>query len=355
VTGTVALAIPVFILFSYVVDANDMPVTTGLFWATVAFATVFALIVGFICSSISGYMAGLVGATSNPLSGTVIAAILAVSLLLLVLLGTQVDFVVHTDDALSAAATAIIIGAMIACAGAISMDNLQDLMTGHVVGATPWKQELMLVIGVIAGAVVLTPILQVLYEAYGIGASFPREGMDPTQALAAPQATLMASVAKGVFLGNLPWTYIIIGIALGGLNILVNTILKARKSSWHFPVLAVALGLYLPFVVTMTIFVGGVLRQIVDNVIKKKRKKKALTELEAESAERRGVLFASGSIAGEALVGILLAIPFALKQSTSVFKLDFGFGPSEMMWSGIIIVGGFCYYFYRVGTTPLRD
>lgn len=351
IMGTLALAVPVFVLFTYVIDSNHMPVSSGLFWSATAFLAIFALVCGFICSSIAGYMTGIIGSSSNPLSGVVIAAILGVSFLLLGLLSIEVDFTVHTDDALSSAATAVIIGAVVACAAAISGDNLQDLKTGHMVGATPWKQETMLIVGAVAGSLVITPILSLLYEAYGMGGTFPREGMDITQSLPAPQATLMASVAKGVFLGGLPWLHIILGAVMGCMLIILNAILKVRGSDWNFPVLAVALGLYLPFYVTVAFFVGGVLKEISTRTLAKKRRNKIMSASDVEIAEKHGMLFASGSIAGEALMGISLAIPFALSQSTSVFKLDFGMGSDQLMLSGAAVMAAFLYYFHRKATT----
>lgn len=351
--GSLLLIIPVFILFTYLMDAHNMPIASGLFWTTIAFSTIFAFFVGFLCSAIGGYMAGIVGSSANPMSGITIGGVLSVSLLLLALLGTQIDFTIHTDDALSAAAMAIIMGAVICCAAALSCDNLQDLKTGQLVGSTPWKQQIMLMIGVIAGAVVITPILQILYEAYGLGESFPRPDMDPTQALTAPQATVMASVAKGIFLHNLEWSFVILGILITLGNIILNKILKSIGSTWTFPVLAVACGLYLPYNVTITMFLGSLLGLGILKTIKAKKREKIITETDVQSCERRGLLFASGAIAGEALVGILLAIPFAIHQSTSIFKIDLGLGEGSLMVWGIVSIALFSFYFFKVASTPL--
>lgn len=347
---TVVLSIPIGILFAYVIDANNMPVTSFLFWSTTAFVTLFSLIAGFICSSIAGYMAGIVGSSSNPLSGVAIAAILAVSLVLLSLLSTQVDFSVNTDDALSAAAISVIIAAIVATAAAVGSDNLQDLKAGHVVGSTPWKQEAMLIVGAIAGAVAIAPILSLLYEAYGIGGSFPREGMDPSQTLSAPQATLMASVAKGVFLGGLPWNFIITGMVIGIIIIIINSTLKSSGSSWQFPVLAVALGLYLPVDITIAFFVGTVLKEIATRSLYKKKKAGKITSTEVEKADRRGMLFASGAIAGESLMGVALSIPFALYQTTNVFAINLGVSSAITTLAGVIVIIAFLHYFFKIAT-----
>lgn len=352
--ASMALILPVFILFSYLIGANNLPISSRLFWVVITFSTVFAFFIGFLCSAIGGYMAGIVGSSSNPLSGITLGAILAVSLSLLAILGSQVDFSIHYDAALSAAATAIIIGAVVACASTMSCDNLQDLKTGQIVGATPWKQQVLLMVGVIAGALVITPVLQLLYEAYGIGTSLPRANMDPTQVLSAPQATVMAAVAKGVFFRNLEWSYVIIGALISLMVVLLNKILRCMKSDWSFPVLAVASGLYLPYSVTVTAFIGSLISYFALRTLGRAQSAKKLSSAEVSGCERRGLLFASGTIAGEALVGIFLAIPFAIQQSTSVFKIDLGLGEDGLMFLGTIVVGLFCYMFYKVGTTPLR-
>ncbi len=350
--GSLFLIIPVAIVFFYVLNKSHMPITTGLFATTVVFATVFSFFLGFLCSAIGGYMAGIVGSSSNPLSGVTIGGVLSVSFLLLLLLGTQIDFNIDPTAAATASAVAIIIGGVIACAAALSCDNLQDLKAGQLVGSTPWKQQALLIVGVIAGAIVITPILQLLYEAYGIGTSFPREGMDPTQALAAPQATVMASVAKGIFTHNLEWTYVILGGIIAIANIILNKILKSVGSDWTFPVLAIASGLYLPYTVSAAIFLGSLLSLLALKTIKAKKRSKKFTEEDVATCERRGLLFASGTIAGESLVGILLAIPFALYQSTDLFKIDLGFGGDTTMLLGAIVSGLFFFYFYKSASSP---
>src|SRR5699024_10801427 len=136
--------------------------------------------------------------SNNPISGVTIATILATSLILLALLGSQIEFAVDTNRAQAAAAAAIVVGAMVACAAAIAGDNMQDLKAGQLVGATPYKQQIMQIIGVVSAALVIAPILSLLFNAYGMGGVLPREGMNPGEMLSAPQATLMQSVAEGV-------------------------------------------------------------------------------------------------------------------------------------------------------------
>ncbi len=209
--SSLAMAVPIFVVFLFVVDQGELGITSGLYWTTIAFGVLFAFVAGFLFASVAGYMAGLVGSSNNPISGVTIATILTVSLVLLALLGGQVDFAVNAEQATAAAATAILVGAVVCCAAAIAGDNMQDLKAGYIVGATPFKQQIMQVVGVVAAAAAIAPVMQLLFQAYGFGSVLPRAGMDAGEALAAPQATLMSSVADGVFNRNLPWTMIAIG------------------------------------------------------------------------------------------------------------------------------------------------
>jgi putative OPT family oligopeptide transporter len=313
--------------------------------------TVLSIAIGFIGASIGGYMAGIVGSSANPISGITIAAILAISTTLVLLLGGEINFGGETKESLSLAATVIIIGGVVATAAALSCDNLQDLKSGYVLGATPWKQQLTLIIGAIAGAIIIPPILQLLYEAYGIGESFPRLGMDPTHALAAPQATLMASVAKGVFARSLDWPLVFLGMGIGlGIAIIDRSILARRKSEYRLSIMAVALGIYLPMEVIMPLVAGGLINFFAQKRLQSRRKKlgKSYAQVEAQT-ERQGLLFASGLIAGDALVGICLAIPFAAYQSTSILAIV---GPSFKEAAsilGAVTFLGIAYYIYGLG------
>ena len=347
--GIIALSVPIFLVFVSVIDTQHLPVTSGLYWSTMVFGALFSLIAGFLFASVAGYMAGLVGSSNNPISGVTIATILATSLILLAMLGTQLDFQMDTDRATAAAAAAIIVGAMVACAAAIAGDNMQDLKAGQLVGSTPYKQQIMQIIGVVAAALVIAPILGLLFNAYGLGGVFPREGMDPAEMLAAPQATLMQSVAEGVFARNLEWTMIIIGCVIAVAIIILDKILEAKGTEFRAPVLAVAVGIYLPLELTVPIFVGGLVAWIATRKVIKRAEQEGGDAEEAETkAERNGLLFSSGLITGEALVGILLAIPFAYFESTDVLTLvPESFGPYADWLGGFALIA-FIVWLYRV-------
>src|SRR3546814_622390 len=213
--------------------------------------TIIMIVAGFLFVSVSAYLAGLVGSSNNPVSGITIATILFASLVLVLLLGR---------DSPIGAIAAIMIGAVVCCAAAVGGDNLQDLKAGYIVGATPWKQQLMLAIGAFSCALIMAPVLNLLAQAYGIGAPTPEH----PNSLAAPQATLMASVANGMFGGKLPWTMIAIGAAIGAAIIALDEWLKARKSNFRVPVLAAAIGIYLPLELMVPIFLGGLLSYFVE-------------------------------------------------------------------------------------------
>ena len=347
--GTLGLAVPIFVVFLSVVDQGALGISSGLYYATLLFGVAFALLAGFLFSSVAGYMAGLVGSSNNPISGVTIATILSISLLLLIPLGSQIDFAVDTAKATAAAATAILVGAVVCCAAAIAGDNMQDLKAGQIVGATPYRQQIMQIVGVVAGAIAIAPILQLLFQAYGLGDVFPRTGMDPSEALRAPQATLMSSVADGVFRRNLPWAMIAIGAAIAVAIIAIDRALEARKASFRMPVLAVAVGIYLPLELDTAIFTGGLVALAATRALTARRASLGDSFAAAKGrAGRNGLLFASGLITGEALVGILLAIPFAAAQRTDVLQLaPEGFEQTAEIL-GIVALIGFVLWLYRV-------
>jgi putative OPT family oligopeptide transporter len=335
------MSLPLFGVFLFVLDPSTMGVSTATDWIIIIFALLFSLLAGFLFSSVAGYMAGLVGSSNNPISGVTIATILSASLILLLILGSDIEF--NEAKATAAAAAAILIGAVVCCAAAISGDTLQDLKAGHIVGATPYKQQIMEGVGVIAAALVIAPILQLLFSAYGLGGYFPREGMDPAEMLAAPQATLMSSVAKGVFSRDLPWTMIFIGAAVAVAIIILDQILKRKGSTFRTPVLAVAVGIYLPIELSVPIFIGGVAAHLAGRAAAARNPGNEKAAIKA--AEQRGLLFSSGLITGEALVGILLAIPFAAAQSTDVLKISGFEGIAPVL--GLVVFAVFIYWLYR--------
>lgn len=344
--GLVLLVIPVYFIFSHIVGGSGLGLTSGMLMSACIFITFLALILAAMGSSISSYMCGLLGSSTNPISGITLIAILIISLSLFAFLRVHVDFSIDADAALNAAGVTVLIGALVACATAVGGDNLQDLKSGQLVGSTPWKQQIMLGVGVIASSLILAPIFQLLFEAYGFGDVMPRDGMDPTQALSAPKAAIMASISQAIFTQSMDWTMVIIGVGLGIIVVIVDKMLKKAESKWRFPILAVAVGMYMPLVVTAPVMIGGIIAALSQKTLSKS---KANAQTKAK-IERRGILFASGLIAGEAIVGILLAIPFVIYQSTNVFRVV----PDALKDStdvlGVIVSLGVFLWFYNVAS-----
>ncbi|HEY0202019.1 MAG TPA: oligopeptide transporter, OPT family, partial [Burkholderiaceae bacterium] len=252
--------------------------------------TVIMIVAGFLFVSVSAYLAGLVGSSNNPVSGITIATILFASVVLWFLLGRTSGI---------GPMAAIMIGAVVCCAAAVGGDNLQDLKAGHIVGATPWKQQLMLAIGAFSCALIMAPVLNLYASAYGIG---PATAEHPNP-LPAPQANLIASVAKGMFGGELPWAMVAIGAGIGAVIVALDEWLKSRGAKFRIPVLAAAIGIYLPLELMVPIFVGGLLSHLV-------QRKHGISDDDEEGKDRihrPGTLFSAGLITGEALMGIAIA------------------------------------------------
>jgi putative OPT family oligopeptide transporter len=299
-------------------------------WGVSIPMTIIMIVAGFVFVSVSAYLAGLVGSSNNPVSGITIATILFASLVLVFLLGR---------DSPIGAVAAIMIGAVVCCAAAVGGDNLQDLKAGYLVGATPWKQQLMLGIGALSCALIMAPMLDLLDAAYGIGAPTPEQ----PNSLAAPQATLMASVANGMFGGQLPWFMIGIGVAVGAAVILLDEILKARGSTFRVPVLAAAIGIYLPLELMVPIFLGGLLSYLVE------RKHNIQGDGDdRDRIHRPGTLFSAGLITGEALMGIAIAVPIVLSERADVLALPDAWQLGQ--WVGLLVLAAVGWQLYRSGT-----
>ncbi|MFT9450249.1 OPT family oligopeptide transporter [Gluconobacter japonicus] len=254
---------------------------------------------GFLVASACGYMAGIIGSSSSPISGVGIIAIIAISV---ALWGLESGGVLSLEQRPMVIAFGLFVLSAITASAAVSNDNLQDLKTGQLVGAAPWKQEVALLIGCAVGAVVIPWVLQTLYQAYGFVGAMPREGMDPTRALAAPQPALMAAIAKGILTHDLDWLMLEIGAAIGIVLVVADMLLKRRNLS--LPPLAVGMGIYLPADVSVTIAIGA-----------------GLGWLLRRFPKDQGTMIASGFIVGESLVGVAVAAIVGATGSTETLSL----------------------------------
>lgn len=286
-------------IFYAFVSPEGLPMTENLTFVIVGVGV--AVLMGFFVAAACAYMAGLVGTSSSPISGIGILAIIVASLVMYGLCSSFGIFALPGGEKF-ATATAIFTTSIIMAIACISNDNMQDLKTGYLVGATPWRQQAALLLGCVVGAFVIAPVLNLLYEAYGFPGALPRPDMDPSQALAAPQAALMTTIAQGIFSSTLAWEYVYIGLGLGVVLVIVDQLLKRNTRSLCLPPLAVGMGIYLPPSVQTPLVVGAVLGYFL-----RKHMKAECGEEQAKEGARRGTLFASGLIVGESIIGVLLA------------------------------------------------
>jgi len=253
---------------------------------------IYIALMSFFVSAVCGYMAGLIGSSNSPLSGIGILVVIGAALLLV--FGVQAHVAATGQQAL--VAFALFVTAVVFAAAAIANNNLQDLKTGQLVDATPWKQQVALVIGVFAGAAIIPPILDLLNHAYGFAGA---PGMHHEHPLPAPQAGLISALAQGVIQNNVDWNLIKIGALIGVLVIAADETLRRGTKSAHLSPLAVGLGIYLPTQSTLMVVVGAVAGWYYD--------RRANRGPKPEASKQLGVLLASGMIVGEGLVGVLLA------------------------------------------------
>jgi putative OPT family oligopeptide transporter len=288
------------------------------------------LIAGFLIAGVCGYMAGLIGASNSPISGVgILSIVLAASVLVVAMAPTDA-----TRPAL--VAFALFITAIVFACATISNDNLQDLKTGQLVGASPMRQQIALIVGVAAGGAVIPSILNLLAKAYGF-AGAPNIGVVALNPLPAPQATLISALAQGVIGGKLEWKMIGIGLLVGVGLILLDTTLGAMKKL-RIPPLAVGIGIYLPMSATFAVIVGAVISHWYDGRIR--------SASNPERAERLGTLVASGLIVGESIWGVInagLIVGLASDAPIGLVADNFALGP----WLGVLGFVGLVVYLYR--------
>ncbi len=283
----------------------------------------FVVLMSFLVSAVCGYMAGLIGSSNSPLSGIGILVVVVAALLLV--LAVKPFLPPGADKAL--VGFALFITAIVFAVASIANNNLQDLKTGQLVDATPALQQWALVIGVLAGAVVIPPVMQLLQNTYGfLGAP----GADPARALPAPQAGLISALAKGVITGDVPWNMIGLGAVIGVAIIFLDEILGLAKKGPRLPPLAVGLGIYLPTSTTLMVVVGALVGAWFDRYAERRENAEAIKQL--------GVLLASGLIVGESLLAVIYAGVVGFSGVQNPLALV---GPSFEMPA--IIIGGIAF------------
>ena len=324
VGGTIiASMVPIWLLLAAFGQSGPIADATA---STLTVTIVYILFAGIVIAAVCGYMAGLIGASNSPISGVGILAVLGISLILAALFPA-----VDATATQSLVAFALFVTAIVFGIATISNDNLQDLKTGQLVHATPWRQQVALVLGVLFGAVVIPPILTLLNDAFGFQGA-PGAGEN---ALAAPQAALISAIAQGVLGGNLDWNLIGLGAAIGVAACAIDELLRATKRGM-LPPLAVGMGIYLPMTLTLLIPVGAAIGHFYDRWAK--------TAANPAFAERLGVLMATGLIVGESLFGVAFAgIVGATDNATPLALVE------EFAWAmplGIVVFAGSVLWLY---------
>ena len=293
----------------------------------------YVAIMSFLVSAVVGYMAGLIGSSNSPLSGIGILVVIGFGLILV--FGVRGG--IPVDSGKAYVAYALFVTAVVFANAAIANNNLQDLKTGQLVDATPWKQQVALVIGVIAGAVIIPPILDLLNKAYGFaGAAGPHH----EHPLPAPQAGLISALAQGVIQHNVDWSLIETGGLIGVAVIAADALLRRLRPTAHLSPLAVGLGIYLPTQSTLMVVVGAVAGWMFE--------RRADTRPRAEATKQLGVLLASGMIVGEGLVGVAVAALVAFSgQDYPLSLVGDAFANNGAVWLGGIVFAGVSYLLYR--------
>ncbi|WP_157216480.1 OPT family oligopeptide transporter [Flavisphingomonas formosensis] len=311
-----ALIVPVgIVLYGFLQGGPLAPLT----WPLIAGALLYILLGAAFVASVCGYMAGLIGASNSPLSGVGILAIIGAALLL----AGVVQPVAGPQASQHLVAFALFVTAVIFASATIANDNLQDLKTGQLVGATPWRQQVALMIGVVAGSLVIPPILDLLNTAYGFASAVPG-AVQPTNPLPAPQATLITALARGVLGEGLDWSLIGGGAGLGAGLILLDALL-GRLKLLRLPPLAVGIAIYLPISLTMPLVIGAVVGFLYERG-------------RGEAGKRIGVLLASGFIVGESLFGVLLALLIVVTGSATPLAIV-----GDSFETAALVIGGLAF------------
>ncbi|KTD04939.1 OPT family oligopeptide transporter [Legionella feeleii] len=314
--GVTLMSAILFLFFQFIFPLEEIGLD-GDFAPTLVFgAVLYVLIIGFLFSVITGYFSGMVGVTASPGSAIVIAGMLFAAWILLTMINNLLPLPFSVNQIKAAEAITIIIGSVVTGIAAIANDNTQDLKVGQLVGATPWKQQVMLLLGVIVSSLVIPPVMQLMFDVYGIAGVMPHDGMDPGQSLPAPTAALMAAITEAVFRNTLPWTMMFIGAAVILALIFFIYVVKLDRYV-RLSILGVAIGMYLPIASSFPLFLGGMIAMVTQWRLSKKK----LSDEEGQLRRQRGVLIACGLVAGSALVDVLLAIPFSIFHTPNALTM----------------------------------
>lgn len=314
--GVFGMAALLFLFFQFEFPLEEVGLD-GDYAPTLIFcAVLYVLIIGFLFSVITAYFSGMVGVTASPGSSVVIAGMLFAAWLLLAVINYVVPLPLSHSQIRAAEAIIIIIGSVVTGIAAIANDNTQDLKVGQLVGATPWRQQVMLLLGVVVSSLVIPPVMQLLFNVYGIAGVMPKAGMDISQSLPAPTAALLAAITEAVFHHSLPWNMMLIGAGSILVVIGCNRLFKLQRFM-QLSILGIAIGMYLPLASSFPLFLGGAIAQWV----KISLRNKGFSALEISQHKQIGTLIACGLVAGSAIIDVLLAVPFSILHSPDALQL----------------------------------
>lgn len=303
---------------------------------------ILTVTLGFCVAAVCGYFAGLVGSSANPLSSMTLISLIVTSFLVVAILGPHMALSSNSLQAVAAAGVVVIITAIIAATASICNDTVQDLKAGQMVGATPWRQQIMLILGVVVASLTIPLILELLFQAYGLGGVMPHPNMDPDQMLLAPQAGLMAAVVQGVFTHNVPWDMLFTGAIIAMIALIADH--YGKRHGFRIPVLAVGIGIYLPVNTSTPMVIGGILAYLIEHGRKRRHGDEPNHH---HRIEQGGLLLASGLVAGAAIMGVLLAIPFAIKGSSNALALVASSHSFATGIASLIVTLALCWWMRR--------
>jgi putative OPT family oligopeptide transporter len=315
VAGLIVSAIACYVLFIDFFPLKQLGLSHHFSTMILVLSLAYVLIAGFVFSAITAYFSGMVGVSASPGSSIIIAGMLiaAVSLYAILKAATASP---SGQQLLAAEAITIVIGAIITGAAAIANDNMQDLKVGYILGATPWKQQAMLFLGVLVSSAVIPPVMQLLFSVYGIANVMPHAGMDLTQSLPAPPAAVMAAITTAVFKHAMPWGMMLAGVVI--VIVLVPTTHLLRRVGLKISILGFAIGMYLPLASSTPLFIGGLIALMTKRRL---QRQSHLNPDDKRSRAHQATLIACGLVAGAALMDVMLAVPFSLAHSPAALSL----------------------------------
>lgn len=334
IIGVVCLGLLVLLFYGLLSQHHHF--SNSVIYLNLPIILVCILVLGFFAATLCGYFAGLIGSSNNPLSGIMIIVVLVLSIIFSLVYGYLSNTAGLQNWLMPAMTQVIMIACVIAAAAAIANDNLQDLKTGQMIGATPWKQQIMLCVGVVVSAMVVAPVLDLLFNSYGLAGVMPHKGMDLSQMLLAPQASMIAVIVQGAFKHQLPWTMMLTGMVIGSVIIVIDEYLK-RQNKPGIPVMAVGLGIYLPITTNTAIVVGGVLSYLISRQ----------PAQETDSRRQNLTLLACGLVAGSSLMGVVLAFPILLTGNSNFLTIMPAHLSGLATLLAVLVMAWLCRWIYR--------